>query len=48
MMRRGGFGIKGRSAFEKLIIAKVEEWLRPDKTCMGPYFSESEMDFVWP
>jgi len=24
MMRRGGFGIKGRSAYEKLIIAKVE------------------------
>jgi nitrite reductase/ring-hydroxylating ferredoxin subunit len=31
-----------------LTIAKVEERLRPDKTSMALYFSESEMHFVCP
>jgi nitrite reductase/ring-hydroxylating ferredoxin subunit len=39
---------QGGPACEGLTIAKVEERLRPDKTSMGLYFSESEMHFVCP
>ena len=35
-------------ACEGLIIAKVEERLRPDKTSAGMYFSETETHFVCP
>jgi nitrite reductase/ring-hydroxylating ferredoxin subunit len=39
---------QGGPACEGLTIAKVEERLRPDKTSMGLYFSETEMHFVCP
>jgi nitrite reductase/ring-hydroxylating ferredoxin subunit len=39
---------QGGPACEGLTIAKVEERLRPDKTSMGLFFSESEMHFVCP
>ena len=39
---------QGGPACEGLTIAKVEERLRPDKTSMGLYFSDTEMHFVCP
>jgi nitrite reductase/ring-hydroxylating ferredoxin subunit len=39
---------QGGPACEGLTIARVEERLRPDKTSMGLYFSDSEMHFVCP
>jgi nitrite reductase/ring-hydroxylating ferredoxin subunit len=39
---------QGGPACEGLTIAKVEERLRPDKTSMGMYFSDTEMHFVCP
>jgi len=39
---------QGGPACEGLTIARVEERLRPDKTSMGLYFSESDMNFVCP
>ena len=39
---------QGGPACEGLTIAKVEERLRPDKTSMGLFFSETEMHFVCP
>ncbi len=39
---------QGGPACEGLTIARVEERLRPDKTSMGLYFSETEMHFVCP
>jgi nitrite reductase/ring-hydroxylating ferredoxin subunit len=35
-------------ACEGMIIAKVEERLRPDKTSQGLYFSDTETHFVCP
>jgi nitrite reductase/ring-hydroxylating ferredoxin subunit len=39
---------QGGPACEGLTIARVEERLRPDKTSMGLYFSETDMNFVCP
>ena len=39
---------QGGPACEGLIIASVEERLRPDKTSMGLHFSEDRMNFVCP
>jgi nitrite reductase/ring-hydroxylating ferredoxin subunit len=39
---------QGGPACEGLLIAKVEEHLREDKTSMGLYFSEKDMNFVCP
>ena len=39
---------QGGPACEGLTIARVEERLRPDKTSMGLYFSEKDMNFVCP
>jgi nitrite reductase/ring-hydroxylating ferredoxin subunit len=39
---------QGWPACEGLTIARVEERLRPDKTSMGLYFSETDMNFVCP
>ena len=39
---------QGGPACEGLTIAKVEERLREDKTSMGLFFSENQMDFVCP
>ena len=39
---------QGGPACEGLTIAKVEEHLREDKTSMGLYFSEKDMNFVCP
>ncbi|MEY3552149.1 MAG: hypothetical protein RL735_497 [Pseudomonadota bacterium] len=39
---------QGGPACEGLIIAKVEEHLREDKTSMGLYFSEKDLNFVCP
>src|SRR3984957_1859139 len=39
---------QGGPACEGLTIARVEERLRPDKTSMGLYFSEADMNFVCP
>jgi nitrite reductase/ring-hydroxylating ferredoxin subunit len=39
---------QGGPACEGLTIAKVEERLRPDKTSLGLFFSETEMHFVCP
>jgi nitrite reductase/ring-hydroxylating ferredoxin subunit len=39
---------QGGPACEGLTIAKVEERLRPDKTSIGLFFSETEMHFVCP
>jgi nitrite reductase/ring-hydroxylating ferredoxin subunit len=39
---------QGGPACEGLIIAKVEEHIRPDKTSGGMYFSDTELHFVCP
>jgi nitrite reductase/ring-hydroxylating ferredoxin subunit len=39
---------QGGPACEGLTIAKVEELLREDKTSMGLFFSEKDMNFVCP
>jgi nitrite reductase/ring-hydroxylating ferredoxin subunit len=39
---------QGGPACEGLTIARVEERLRPDKTSMGLFFSEKDMNFVCP
>jgi nitrite reductase/ring-hydroxylating ferredoxin subunit len=39
---------QGGPACEGLTIAKVEEHLREDKTSMGLFFSEKDMNFVCP
>jgi nitrite reductase/ring-hydroxylating ferredoxin subunit len=39
---------QGGPACEGLTIARVEERLRLDKTSMGLYFSETDMNFVCP
>jgi nitrite reductase/ring-hydroxylating ferredoxin subunit len=39
---------QGGPACEGLTIARGEERLRPDKTSMGLYFSETDMNFVCP
>src|SRR6187401_2762559 len=39
---------QGGPACEGLTIAKVEERLRPDKTSLGLFFSDTEMHFVCP
>ena len=39
---------QGGPACEGLTIAKVEEVLREDKTSMGLFFSETDMNFVCP
>ena len=39
---------QGGPACEGLTIARVEERLRPDRTSMGLFFSETEMHFVCP
>jgi nitrite reductase/ring-hydroxylating ferredoxin subunit len=39
---------QGGPACEGLTIARVEERLRPDRTSMGLYFSETDMNFVCP
>lgn len=39
---------QGGPACEGLIIARVEERLRHDKTSMGLFFSEKEMSFACP
>ena len=39
---------QGGPACEGLTIARVEERLRPDKTSMGLYFSETDMHFACP
>ena len=39
---------QGGPACEGLTIARVEERLRPDKTSMGLYFSETDMNCVSP
>ncbi len=39
---------QGGPACEGLTIANVEERLRPDKTSMGLFFSEKDMNFVCP
>jgi nitrite reductase/ring-hydroxylating ferredoxin subunit len=39
---------QGGPACEGLIIAKVEEKIRPDQTSAGMYFSDTEMHFVCP
>ena len=39
---------QGGPACEGLTIANVEERLRPDKTSMGLFFSDKDMNFVCP
>ena len=39
---------QGGPACEGLMIARVEERLREDKTSMGLFFSETDMNFVCP
>ena len=39
---------QGGPACEGITVAKVEELLRPDKTSLGLFFSDTEMNFVCP